>query len=547
MRAAGRCHAASAPAEHHPVPTRDKRRERKTHEEARLDSLYADRARGRAEPDRLRRRRCHATGSVGRQERRRDLRGKPQLRQPVRQLPGRERPAERDGRELGAEGPRRLDARDAAEGLGRPDRDRHHAGGHRGDDGEPAEHAVRDRRSEGLQSADEHRDARHRAPLLSGPDADRRRQERHVRRLDRCRRPDDGPLHARSVEAAAVEARAAVRAGRQLLHGRVRRFVPEPPVPGLRVRTVLPERRQERRGRQDRGAERRRQVAAGRVELAGLRAERPAEVRQRRRAHARLLRREHDAAGLPAERQQGCHRRRSAARRPGEPVDDAAADGHQHRRPDDRRGRVVGMVFGRVGPGAAGEPERYVERDLRRRSVDAELPAAPSAVQLLREPGAGHREPCAAPARRRRERRGLHQGDRRGHAAAGDVLQAARQPERAPGLHGRHVRRPAHRRRDRAPAGQPAVEEHGRDRHVRRERRFLGSRRTAERRPLGPGHAHSGADRVAVREEGLRRPYAVRHRLDPALHHAPLLAAAPRGPATARRRAGRTAHSRWAT
>ena len=89
------------------------------------------------------------------------------------------------------------------------DRDRHHAGGDRGDDGEPAEHAVRDRRSERLQPVDEHRDARHRASLLLGPDADQRRQERHVCRVDRCGRPDDGPLHRRSVEAAAVEGRAA--------------------------------------------------------------------------------------------------------------------------------------------------------------------------------------------------------------------------------------------------------------------------------------------------------------------------------------------------
>ena len=99
---------------------------------------------------------------------------------------------------------------------------------------------------------------------------------------------------------------------------------------------------------------------------------------------------------------------------------------------------------------------------------------------------AGHREPRAAPARRRCERRRVHQGDRCGHAAAGRVLQAARQPERAPGLHRRHLRRPAHRRRDRAPAGKPAVEEHGRGRHVRRKRRLLGSCRAAECRPL-PG------------------------------------------------------------
>ena len=39
------------------------------------------------------------------------------------------------------------------------------------------------------------------------------------------------------------------------------------------------------------------------------------------------------------------------------------------------------------------------------------------------------------------------------------------------------------------------MEEHGRDRHLRRKRRLLGSRRAAEGRPLGSGHAHPGARR----------------------------------------------------
>lgn len=94
--------------------------------------------------------------------------------------------------------------------------------------------------------------------------------------------------------------------------------------------------------------------------------------------------------------------------------------------------------------------------------------------------GAGHRQPREAPARRRPERLGVHQGNRRRRAAASRVLQAARQPERARGLYGRVAGRSAHCGCDLASAEEPAVEQHGRRHHVRRERRLLGSRRAAE-------------------------------------------------------------------
>ena len=57
----------------------------------------------------------------------------------------------------------------------------------------------------------------------------------------------------------------------------------------------------------------------------------------------------------------------------------------------------------------------------------------------------------------------------------------------APQLHGYPQRRRAHRRRARAPQEQPAMEEHGRDRDLRRERRLLGSRAAAQGDRWGPG------------------------------------------------------------
>ena len=79
------------------------------------------------------------------------------------------------------------------------------------------------------------------APLLPEPDADQRRQERPLRRLVGRRRAGHGLL--RRLEAAAVEGRQAIHAGRQFLHGRVRRLVPQPLLAGLRLHAALSERR----------------------------------------------------------------------------------------------------------------------------------------------------------------------------------------------------------------------------------------------------------------------------------------------------------------
>ena len=166
----------------------------------------------------------------------------------------------------------------------------------------------------------------------------------------------------------------------------------------------------------------------------------------------------------------------------------------------------------------------------------------------LRPVRAGNGGARGASQGRRHERVGVHQGDRRGQAAAGRLLQAAGQPQPASRLHRRAVGRPAHRRRDRAPGEEPAMGAHAGRPHLRRERRLLGPRRAAPGGPLGPGLAHPGADRLALRQEGLRRPHALRHDLDPALHHQ---AFRPAGPARALSRATarcrRTASRRSAT
>ena len=152
----------------------------------------------------------------------------------------------------------------------------------------------------------------------------------------------------------------------------------------------------------------------------------------------------------------------------------------------------------------------------------------------FREPGAGHREPRAAPARRRCERRRVHQGDRCGHAAAGRVLQAARQPERAPGY-----------------TDVTSGDQHIADviAHLQASPQWKNMVVVVTYDENGGFWDHAAppnADRWGTRIPALIvSPYAkkgfVDHTqydtADPALHHAPLLAAAPRGPATARRRA----------
>ncbi len=176
-------------------------------------------------------------------------------------------------------GSRRLAARDAAASVERPDANRRDAGRHAGDDSESAEQPVCNRRPERFQHADHRHDARSVSPFLREPDADQRRQERQVRRVGGFGRPRDGPLFARRRQAAAVEDRAAIHARRQLLHGRVRRLVPESPVADLRLHAGLSECGQEPGRRVDLVGGKRRRDAEARVELAGFGADGRPEVR----------------------------------------------------------------------------------------------------------------------------------------------------------------------------------------------------------------------------------------------------------------------------
>ena len=118
-------------------------------------------------------------------EHRRDLCRESQLRRSLRRVPRRERAAERDGGECPPARPRRHAAQGAAAGLGRAHRQGRDPARDPGADGEPGERAFRDRRPNRVQHAAERGHARSVAPLLPEPDADPRRQERHVRRLGR--------------------------------------------------------------------------------------------------------------------------------------------------------------------------------------------------------------------------------------------------------------------------------------------------------------------------------------------------------------------------
>ena len=232
-----------------------------------------------------------------------------------------------------------------------------------------------------------------------------------------------------------------------------------------------------------------------RRQLAEVGAGRHPEVRQRRQPHARLLRGQHDAAALPAERQPAGRGRRSGLCRPGCKPTTLPPQTEP----------TIGDLLSLKGVSWAwyGGAWQYA-LDNGNATAGAELPVPPPAVQLLRRTS---RPGTAARAEHLRDGGlngvELHQGDRRRQAAAGRLLQAAGQPQRAFRLCRHRGRRPAHRRRDQPSREEPAVGAHAGRRHLRRERRHLGPRGAAEGRPLGAGHAHPGDHRLAVRQEGL--------------------------------------------
>ena len=132
--------------------------------------------------------------------------------------------------------------------------------------------------------------------VLPSSGADQRRQEQHVRRDVAGRRLDDGLLRRLGVSPLAMGPR--LHACRPLLHGRVRRLVPEPPVPDLRLRGSASERARAhaRRARCGRQADEKARVAFSEHRCGASRQQR------RRSGDVRRPVGQHVAAAVPAER-----------------------------------------------------------------------------------------------------------------------------------------------------------------------------------------------------------------------------------------------------
>ena len=285
-----------------------------------------------------------------------------------------------------------------------------------------------------------------------------------------------------------------LHARRQFLHGRVRRLVPQPLLADLRLHADLSRMpTQPGEGRDRRGRSRRRHAEAR------------ATIRRNRRSTAfrsssttatsRRTSTPSTRCSRPISRAP-TSRRRAAIRR--SPIPSAPTTLPPQTLTDHRRSAQPPRASSWAWYAGAWQ----AALDGKNAHAGAELPVPPPAVQLLRRharraqparaehlQGRRHRTASSSsrrstPARCRRSTFYKPQGNLNEHAGYADV----------------DVRRPAHRRRDRAPAEEPAVGAHAGRRHLRRERRLLGSRRAAQGRPLGPGHAHPGDHRLAVRQ-----------------------------------------------
>ena len=168
-----------------------------------------------------------------------------------------------------------------------------------------------------------------------------------------------------------VEDRPAVRARRQLLHGRVRRLVPQPPVPDLRLRARVSERRHRRGEAHDRDARHGRVAASSlpkphaRGDLAGVGARRPAHATRStgnivaeellRRRH--VPRGQHDAAAYqPSGNAPAAGDTTGLYADPAAADDAAAADADDHRRPARREERHLDVVRAARGRERLGRP-----------------------------------------------------------------------------------------------------------------------------------------------------------------------------------------------
>ena len=302
----------------------------------------------------------------------------------------------------------------------------------------------------------------------------------------------------------------AVRAGRQLLHGRLRRLVPQPPVPDLRLRAGVPERRH----RAGAAADHRCSIpthrasscrASRRPRLAGVGARRPADVR----ARAATSRRRTTSATARSARSTRCSRRTSrAATRP------RRATPRRLRRTPPRPTTLPPQTQATIGDLPRREGRR-AGRGIPARGTQRARPTARCVYHTprCRNFQAHHQpfnyyaafDPVTHAADRARAPEGLQRpaGRRRGrHAAAGGLLQAGGQPQPAPRLCQRRRRRRAHRRPRRQAAGEPAVAAHGDRHHLRRERRHLGPRRAAQGRPA---RARARASRRSSSRRSRRR------------------------------------------
>ena len=302
-----------------------------------------------------------------------------------------------------------------------------------------------------------------------------------------------------------------IHAGRQLLHGRVRRLVPEPPVAGLRLHAALSERAGERCARSS--------TTDGKLKKQPDSPSAGDGAVQRAAASAAAQVTPDGYASTPRSRPTS----RAACRRPPAAIADLAdpsASGTAplppQTREDDRRhavgqGRVVGLVRRRLERGARRRP-----RSRRRRSARSSTRATTAARTSSRttsrsttsrasRPGTPDR--ARAPEGRRRPRCAT---STRGtlppvafYKPAGRLPSIRRYTDLQSG--DAHIAELLEQLRDSPQWNDMLV-----DRHLRRERRLLGPRAAAAGpglgRPLGPGHAHPDDHRLAAAQARLRRP-----------------------------------------
>ena len=357
-----------------------------------------------------------------------------------------------------------------------------------------AEQAVPHRRA-----ADEPDDRPDRAEpdpcVLPQPGADQRRQEQHVRRHVAGRRLDHGLLRRLAVQAVAMGAR--VHPRRPLLHGRVRRLLPQPPVPDLRLRAAA----SECAGIDARAARCRRQAD----EAPGL------AVGQRRRGEGlQQRRRPGDARRLSVNTTQPPYQPSGVPPADGGPLDLAdpkGATGYGEPLPP-QTAKTIGDTLSAKGVDWAwyaggwnlasadgrqprdGQAQGHLHPRARRARCSSRITSRSTTTR------ASPRAPPTAPTH-------LKDGDELlqdiavGTPARRELLQAGRALHAASVVHRREERRRAHGRPAGAAAREPAVGGHADRPDLRRERRLLGPR--ARRRPAPAGATASAPARASRR------------------------------------------------